>query len=250
MYTFTLNPTFISTFVILWSTLTYYRFGITPNSSQHLVYFLSTLVNILKQFHHTNAHFTSMMEPPQQTSTLNPNNDDSLLEQSFLDLLSAAADSNLNPDESTTSTQPSAPNPNPTTNSIILPSPLTAPSVVYVLPCNSHPLYFVQRGTQVYFLQKNIAQVFYNNSSTFNGICWANKVEKVPATSLELKVIRDNNPMEKSLKKATLLSIISLTNLFIQVKREDIIRELLAMIPKLVCYHFLHTLYTRSHFFL
>ena len=95
--------------------------------------------------------------------------------------------------------------------------------------------YFIKRNDEIYLLQKNIAQVFYSNLSTFNHICWSHKIEKIPASVMELKLIRDTNPNEKSLKKATIISTPMLYELFNLIKRNDIIEQIQLLVSKIVC---------------
>lgn len=107
--------------------------------------------------------------------------------------------------------------------------------MIYHLVYNNHSLYCIKRDNQLYFLQKNIAQTFYNNTLTFNSICWTNKVEKINASVLELKLIRDNDLSEQGLKKSTLLSLSTLLSFSETIRQPNISKILQRITNNLVC---------------
>ena len=123
------------------------------------------------------------------------------------------------------------------------------PPSIYLLFHNNHSIYCIKRNNQPHFIQKNLGQVFYNNTNTFNGICWNHKVEKVPATPQELKLVREHDSSEQNLKKSNLISLQTLTQLCDATKRPDILTVLNELLNTMVCEIFLYWNNKNTHCF-
>jgi hypothetical protein len=131
---------------------------------------------------------------------------------------------------------------NPTSTATTLPSPFILPeesSTVYLVLHNNYPIYCIKRGSQFYFLQKHLGQAFYKNLSTFNSVCWIHKVEKIHASSTELRLIKNSHPsQEQGLKKATMISLPALKLLCDTIKKPEIYNIMYKLIENLVCYNY------------
>jgi hypothetical protein len=96
-------------------------------------------------------------------------------------------------------------------------------SIIYAVPIKDNHLYIIHRGSKVYLLQKNIGQVYFNNTAKFNSICWNHKVQRVLANSDELKLLRCNFSSEKQVKKAQLIQKEDLYSMLRNIKKDEII---------------------------
>jgi hypothetical protein len=106
--------------------------------------------------------------------------------------------------------------------------------MVYSFTHDNHLLYCIKRQSEIFFLQKHLELTFFNNQSTFNSICWTHKIEKVSATSMELKLIRDNDLHEQGLKKSNVISMEAITKLCIVIKRIDMLTILQDLLNHMV----------------
>jgi len=93
------------------------------------------------------------------------------------------------------------------------------PSIIAQLSWNGQHIYRINRGLEVFMLQQNVGQLFWNNSSTFNSVCWVNKIAKVPATSEELQKLKSLGAIEKGTRKANLMLLDTVIKLFHQTKK-------------------------------